>query len=66
MEGVRGGSELKVPPGALDVTIDPAVTVRVSSEETGIRIPHIFRQVILPGTRQVVEMLRPCVMTACD
>ena len=63
---MRDGAELNVPPGAMDVTIEgtPAVMVRVTSEENGIRVPHAFREAILPGTRQVVEMLRPYVLRA--
>jgi hypothetical protein len=62
-EGVPDGAYIHVPEGAVDVNIQgtPAVMVRVSAPDSGIRVPDALRGSILPGSRSVVELLRPYV-----
>jgi len=60
-EGLRDGTDLPIPEDAVDVSIagTPSVMVRVSADEIGVRVPDALRDVLLPGSRQAVEMLRP-------
>jgi hypothetical protein len=61
-DGPRDGAELFLPEGAMDVKIQgtPEVMIRVKADDQGgFRIPSAFEGSLLPGTRRMVELLRP-------
>jgi hypothetical protein len=61
-EGLVDGAELtNIPPDAVDVEIEgtPVVLLRVGKMPHGFLIDDVFREVLLVGTRKLIDKLRP-------